>query len=70
MLDRLSLVLVVLGAINWGVIGIFRTDLIAWMFGGQAASVSRIIYTLVGLAGIWCISLFFRNRNVVLRDGI
>ena len=65
MLDKLALLLTIIGAINWGSIGIFRFDIVAWIFGGQDASVSRIIYTLVGLAGVWCISLLFRERTVI-----
>ena len=60
MLDKLSLALTVIGALNWGGIGIFGFDTIGWMFGGQHAVVSRIIYTLIALAGVWCISLLFR----------
>ena len=66
MLDKLALLLVIIGALNWGSIGIFQFDIVAWIFGGQAAVVSRIIYTLVALAGIWCISLLFRSRSEVL----
>lgn len=65
MLDKLSLVLVIVGAINWALIGIFQFDLVAWLFGGQAAVVSRIVYTLVGAAGLWCISLLFGERAAV-----
>jgi len=65
MLDKLALALVVLGAIVWGGIGIFGIDVISWMFGGAGAVVSRVIYTLIALAGIWCISLFFRRNEVV-----
>lgn len=61
MLDKLALILVIIGGINWGSIGIFQFDIVAWIFGGQGALVSRIIYTLVGLAAIWCISLLFRD---------
>lgn len=68
MLDRLSLILVIIGALNWGSVGIFRFDMIAWLFGGSGATVSRIIYTIVGLAGLWCVSLLFRSRNVILDD--
>ena len=64
MLDKISLVLVIIGAINWALIGIFQFDLVAYLFGGQAAVVSRIVYTLVGAAGIWCISLLFRENAV------
>ena len=66
MLDRISLILTIIGALNWGLVGLFKFDAVAWLFGGQAAIVSRIIYTLVALAGIWCISLLFRE-NAVLR---
>lgn len=65
MLDKIALALVIIGAIVWGGIGLFQFDLVAWIFGGQSAIVSRIIYSLVGLAGLWCISLFFRKNDVV-----
>lgn len=64
MLDRISLILVIIGAINWLLIGLFGFDLVAYVFGGQMMVVSRIIYTLVGVAGLWCISLLFREREV------
>ncbi len=63
MLDKISLVLVIIGALNWGSIGLFQFDLVAWIFGGQGAILSRIVYTLVALAGIWCISLLFRESE-------
>lgn len=62
-MDRLSLFLVILGAINWGLVALFQFDLIAYLFGGQAATVSRVLYGVVGLAGLWCISLLFRDRE-------
>ena len=62
MLDKASLVLVIIGALNWGSIGLFKFDLVAWIVGGQTAVLSRIVYTLVALAGIWCISLLFRTQ--------
>ncbi len=65
MADRIALLLTIIGAINWGLIGIFQFDLVAYIFGGQGALVSRIIYTLVGAAGLWCISLMFRDREPV-----
>ena len=68
MLDRLALVLLIIGGINWGSLGIFRFDIVAWIFGGQAALISRIIYTLVGLSALWCISLLFRRDNDVLPE--
>ena len=66
MLDRLALLLVVIGALNWGSVGLFQFDLVSWLFGGADSIISRIIFTLVGLAGLWCISLFFRRRNEVI----
>ena len=60
-MDTIALILSIIGCINWGLVGIFRFDLVAWIFGGQAATFSRIIYTLVGLAGLWCITLLFRR---------
>ncbi len=66
MLDRIALILMIIGGLNWGSIGLFKFDLVAWIFGGQTALLSRIIYTVVGLAAIWCITLLFRSRNEVL----
>ena len=65
MFDKIALTLVVIGALNWGIVGIFGFDVVAYLFGGGAAVGSRIVYTLVGLAGIWCISLLFRDREEV-----
>ena len=63
MLDRISLILVIVGAVNWGAIGLFQFDIVSWLFGGQDAILSRIIYTVIALAGIWCVSLLFRTRE-------
>ena len=60
-MDKTALTVTIIGALNWALVGIFRFDLVAWIFGGQTALWSRIIYTIVGLAGIWCISLLFRD---------
>lgn len=62
MLDKIALILTIIGGINWGLIGIFQFDLVAWIFGGQNAIISRIIYTLVALAAVWCISLLFSTK--------
>lgn len=64
-MDTLSLILIIIGALNWGLVGIFQFDLVAAIFGGMSGVVSRIIYTIVGLAGIWGITLLFRKRNRV-----
>ena len=63
LLDKLALLLVIVGALNWGGIGLFGFDTVAFLFGGQMAILSRIVYTLVGLAGLWCITLLFRDRE-------
>ena len=68
MLDKFSLVLVIIGAINWGLIGLFQFDLVAWIGGGQSAVISRIIYGIVALAGIWCVTLLFRDRREALME--
>lgn len=68
MLDRIALLLTIIGALNWGSIGLFRFDIVAWLFGGQTALLSRIIYTLVALAGVWCISLLFRERQEIIEN--
>lgn len=65
MLDRIALILSIIGALNWGSIGLFQFDIVGWLFGGQDNIVSRIIFALVGLAGLWCVSLLFRERNVI-----
>ena len=60
-MDMIALILSVIGCVNWGLVGLFRFDLVAWLFGGSGSLISRIIYTLVGLAGLWCITFFFRK---------
>ena len=65
MLDRIALIILVIGGINWGSIGLFQFDIVGWIFGGQGAIISRIIYTLVALSAVWCISLLFRENELV-----
>ena len=62
-IDRIALVISIIGGLNWGLVGLFRFDLIAYLFGGQTATVSRIVFALVGLSAIWCVSLLFRRRD-------
>ncbi len=62
-MDTLALILSIIGSLNWGLVGFFQFDLVAWLFGGQTAIISRIIYALVGIAGIWNITLLFRRNN-------
>lgn len=60
-MDKTALILVIIGAINWGLIGIFGFDAVGAIFGGQLSVISRIIFTVVGLAGLWCITLLFKK---------
>ncbi|BBB92621.1 hypothetical protein MAMMFC1_03316 [Methylomusa anaerophila] len=64
MMDRVALILVIAGALNWLLVGLFNLDLVAAIFGGQNSLLSRTVYTLVGLAGIWSLSLLFRERSL------
>ena len=64
MIDRIALLLLIIGGINW-LVGIFQFDLVAFLFGGAAAILSRIIYVLVAISAIWCISLFFKDNRLV-----
>ena len=68
-MNKLALIITIIGALNWGSIGLFQFDLVAWIFGGQGAILSRIVYTLVALAGIWCISLLFRESETAITAG-
>ena len=68
-MDTIALILSIIGSLNWGLVALFKFDLVAWIFGGQDAVFSRIIYGLVGLAGLWCITLLFRrNRDSINAD--
>lgn len=62
-MDRIALILTIAGALNWGSIGLFQFDIVAWICGGSSSLLSRVIYTVIALAGIWCISLLFRSRE-------
>ena len=68
MIDRIALIIAIIGGLNWGSIGLFQFDLVAWIFGGSGSFLARTIYTVVGLAAIWCISLLFRERDTVRRE--
>lgn len=62
MWDKLALILVIIGALNWGCVGLFQLDLVAAVFG-PASVAARVVYTLVAMGGLWCISLLFRERD-------
>lgn len=68
MLDKIALILTIIGGINWGLIGIFQFDLVAWIFGSQSSIIARIIYTVIALAAIWCISLLFHDCREAVKD--
>ena len=68
-MDRIALVLAIIGGLNWGSVGIFRFDIVAALFGGAGSTASRVIYTLVGLAALWCVSLLFRERDAAGERG-
>lgn len=61
-MDNTSLVITIIGAINWLLVGLFKFDLVAAIFGGQTGVLSRIIYIIVGLAGLWCIGILFKDK--------
>lgn len=64
MLDKIALILVIIGALNWGSIGFFGFDIVGVLFGGQGSLLARIIFAVVGIAGLWSISLLFRENEV------
>lgn len=63
MLDNIALVLAIIGGLNWGSIGLFQFDVVAWLFGGSDSLLSRIVYVVVAIAAIWCISLLFKDKE-------
>lgn len=64
MLDKIALTILIIGGLNWGSIGVFQFDAVSWLFGGMGAVISRIVFVLVGLAAIWCISILFKDNAV------
>lgn len=63
MMDKIALILAIVGGLNWGLVGLFRFDLVAFLLGGSGSLLSRIVYVLVGIAAVWCISLLFRDTD-------
>ncbi len=63
MATRIALIFTIIGALNWGSIGLFKYDFVGAIFGGQGATVSRAIFVIVGIAGLWCCGLLFRNEQ-------
>ena len=67
MLDKIALTLAIIGGINWGSIGLFKFDIVSWICGGSDSVLSRIIFTIVGISALWCISLLVRDRSEVFK---
>ena len=65
LVDKIALSLMIIGGLNWGLVGIFSFDLVAWLFGGTGAILSRVVYILVALSAVWCISLLFKDTRPV-----
>ena len=63
-INKIALILVIIGALNWGLVGLFSFDLVAWISGGAASVLARIIYVIVALAGVWCVSMLFMDDEV------
>ena len=64
-MDTIALILSIVGCLNWGLVGLFQFDLVAWLLGGSASLFSRLIYTVIALAGLWCITFLFRRNALV-----
>ncbi len=62
-INKIALIIVIIGALNWGLVGLFSFDLVAWISGGAASILARIIYVIVALAGIWCVSMLFMDKE-------
>lgn len=67
-MDTIALILSIIGGINWGLVGIFQFDLVAWIFGGSSALLARLVYILVGLAAVWSITFLFRRHAITGED--
>ncbi len=67
MLDKIALALMIIGGLNWGLVGIFQFDLVSWLFGGTDAMLSRAVYILVAISALWCITLLFRSDERLVR---
>ena len=69
-LNKIALAIAIVGTLNWGLVGLFSFDLVAWISGGAGTVLARIIYSAVALAGVWCISLLFRSEDEMLEHGV
>lgn len=64
-MDTIALIISIVGCLNWGLVGLLGFDLVAWLFGGSGSLFSRLVYTIVALAGLWCVTFLFRNNAVI-----
>lgn len=64
-MDTIALILAIIGCVNWGLVGLLQFDLVAWLFGGSGSLFSRLVYTVVALSGLWCISFLFRKNTFI-----
>lgn len=64
-INKIALAIAIIGTLNWGLVGLFSFDLVAWICGGATTLLARIIYTVVALAGIWCISMLFHRNDEI-----
>ena len=64
-MDTIALLLAIIGGVNWGLVGLFRFDLVAWLFGGQTALLARIVYILVAVSALWCTTFLVRRNSVM-----
>ncbi len=62
-INKIALILIIVGALNWGAVGLFSFDLVAWLFGGATSILARIVYITIALAGLWCISMLFTSED-------
>jgi len=69
LMDRIALTLLIIGGVNWGSVGLFQFDLVAFACGGSGSMISRVIYVLVGLSALWCVTLLFRDRGPAAAHG-
>lgn len=67
-MDKIALFLLIVGGLNWGLVGLFSFDLVAWVCGGSDSIISRIVYVLVALSALWCVSLFFKRNELIEAD--
>ena len=69
-IDKIALAVAIIGALNWGSVGLFSFDAVAWISGGATTILARIIYVAVALAGLWCISVLFRHGDEVVENHV